>query len=247
MAKEISVQTLNTIEDVMRAGKDRYTDDNFASDSFFVRAFKNYPKNTDPEIVAMKICLVDTTNTTNLGRLLGAKDFKDKSGKIVHRKNFTLSDLVNKIVSMKDFDERVKNGDVTLVTDLIKWGMEHDLNATSFFSKYCLYHNYVAYRHDDYSIFDKVVKDNLGYYLTREEASALIPGVRFIGRKGKTEADIVATAVASQIENMRKTGNYEAYNELIGKILELRGITEKEVPYMRRKLDYLVWYTNRKD
>lgn len=245
MVKEISVKTLNTIEDIMRAGKDRYTDDNFSSDSFFVRAFKNYPKNTDPEIVAMKICLVDTTNTTNLGRLLGAKDYKDKTGKMIHKDNFTLSDLVIKIISMKDFDERVEKGDVSLVTDLIKWGMEHDLNATSFFSKYCLYHNYVAYEHDDYSIFDKVVKDNLGYYLTREEAKELIPGIRFINKKDKTEAAIVATSVASKIEKMRVSGNYDAYHSLIGKVLELRGITEKDVPYMRRKLDYLIWYMNR--
>ena len=247
MAKkyEITPEALNSIEDVMRAGTDRYAIDEIAGDGFFVRAFKNYPKNTDKDIVAMKIALVDTTNSTNLGRLLGTKDFKDKSGKMVHKEVFTLSDLVDKIVSMKDFDDRVSSGDVSLVTELIKWGNARGLNATSFFSKYCLYHNYISYEHDDYSIFDSVVKENLGRYLTEAEAKAVLPGLRLVHRNGKSESDILATAVSSRIEKMRTDCDYEAYHKLIGDILKLKNIDEKTVENPRRKFDYLVWYMNR--
>ena len=247
MAKkyEITPEALNTIEDVMRTGTDRYAIDEIAGDGFFVRAFKNYPKNTDKDIVAMKIALVDTTNSTNLGRLLGTKDFKDKSGKMVHKEVFTLSDLVDKIVSMKDFDDRVSSGDVSLVTELIKWGNARGLNATSFFSKYCLYHNYISYERDDYSIFDSVVKENLGHYLTETEVKALLPGLRLVHKKNKSESDIIASAVANRIEKMRTDCNYEAYHKLIGDILKLKNINEKTVKNPRRKLDYLVWYMNR--
>ena len=242
---EITLEALNTIEDVMRAGTDRYAIDEIAGNGFFVRAFKNHPKNTEPDIVAMKIALVDTTNSTNLGRLLGTKDFKDKSGKMVHKEVFTLSDLVDKIISIKNFDERVKNGDVSLVTELIKWGDQHGLNATSFFSKYCLYHNYISYEHDDYSIFDSVVRDNLGRYLTEAEAKAILPDLKLVRRQGKSESDILATAVASRIEKMRTDCDYTSYHKLIGDILKLKNIDSTKVKNPRRKLDYLVWYMNR--
>ena len=239
---DISEKNLNSIIDVMNAGKERYAVDEMLSDGFFTNAFKKYPLNNEAEIVAMKMSLVDTTNSTNLGRLLGNKEYMSR-GKLVKREVFAFSELINKILSMKDFDERVKNGDPSLVSELTKWGAERGANMMSFFSKYCLYHNYHAYGRDDYSIFDSIVRENLGSYITEEEYE-MIFGMKL--RKSKLEkTQALANAVNNRLLNMKDQCNYEGFLNVMNKILELRGINEKNVPKMRRKLDLLVWYSNR--
>ena len=82
----------------------------------------------------MKICLIDLTNGTNLMRNLG--------------KDGGLYDLVAKITQV-DFDNRVSNGDISLVNELAKWTKEKfGKNLFSFISKYCLYHNAHCYNKD---------------------------------------------------------------------------------------------------
>src|SRR5574344_1263687 len=108
--------------------------------------FKRYPKNDDPIIVAMKIGLIDITNSTNLGR---------------HKSRISVVELTNKIVGIKDFDSRVKEGDPDLVNELAR---NDNINLFSFSSKYCCYHNCNVYKKDSYSIFDNVLKDNLKKY-----------------------------------------------------------------------------------
>lgn len=233
--KRITPELLNNIENVMHSGKDRYAEDEM--EGFFSKAIKAFPKNDSPEIVVMKISLIDSTNSTNLSRLLGNKEYNVK-GKKVTRKVFTLTELVKKIVSISDFDERIKNGDVSLVSELTKWGKDNGLNIMSFFSKYCLYHNYYVYNKDDYSIFDSVVRDNLGSYITKDEFKILFP-------EYKREPKDLARTVANLISKMKDNCDYEAYHKLIGDILKFRNINEKDVPKMRRKLDLLVWYMNR--
>ena len=122
-------------------------------------ALKKFPYNTDRSIVAMKICLIDLTNSTNLSRNLG------KSG--------GLNKLAEKIIEV-NFDERVKNGDINLVEDLAKWTKkELGKNLFSFISKYCLYHNVHCYGKDDFVIYDSVVSENINKYITAEEYKEL--------------------------------------------------------------------------
>ena len=239
---EISEKTLNSIIDVMNAEDKRYAVDEMVSSGFFPNAFKKYPLNNEAEIVAMKMSLVDTTNSTNLGRLLGNKEYTSR-GKRVKREVFAFSELIDKVLSMKNFDERIKNGDLSLVSELTEWGAERGANMMSFFSKYCLYHNYHAYDEDDYSIYDSVVRENLGKYITEEEYEAIF-GVKL--RKSKLEKrQALANAVNNRLLDMKKNCDYEGFVNVMNKILEFRGINEKNVPKMRRKLDLLVWYSNR--
>lgn len=235
---EITPNTLNQIEDIIKSGNDRYSLDENAEDNAFNRAFKNFPLNKNPEIIAMKISLVDMTNSTNLGRILGNKNYL-QNGKHIVREVFTLSDLIRKIISISDFDERVKQGDITLVSELTKWSKDRGANLMSFFSKYCLYHNYCTYGKDDYSIYDSVLQQNLGAYLTFEEFEQLFPDMTSSG-----DIDIART-VANKIAKMKEACDYEAYWHLIDKILTIKNISDEQVEFKRRKLDHFVWYLNR--
>ena len=232
---------LNQIRDVINSGNDRYAVDELNETGFFVQAFRNYPKNDSPEIIAMKISLVDTTNSTNLSRILGYKSYYIR-GKHIERDVFTMEELIAKLLEV-DFDNRVKRGDASLVSELTRWGQDRGANMMSFFSKYCLYHNYYVYDRDDYSIFDSVVQNNLGRYISEQEFKELFPNHKL--RKAdlkKGVEDRLANAVAIEIGKMKRTCDYEAYNNLIGDILRMKNITTKKA---RRKFDLVVWYENR--
>ena len=141
------------------------------------RAFRKFPLNKDPEIIAMKIALIDMTNSTHLG---------------VHRSQVSTSDLVKLIMSIPDFDERVRQGDPELVNILAK--NTGRINLFSFATKYCTYHNVDIYRNDDYSIFDSVVAKSLPQY-----------------------SPIVT---AADITRWRKAYNYQAFSDCITEILD---------------------------
>ena len=116
--------------------------------------FKKYPKNTDKLIVAAKIAIIDTTNSTNLAR---------------YKSKISLCDVVDIITGIKDFDVRLKKGDAALVEEIARMSKEkYGINLFSFATKYCCYHNVHVYGKDDYSIFDNVVKDHLKDYNTNK-------------------------------------------------------------------------------
>lgn len=116
--------------------------------------FKKYPKNTDPLIVAAKVALIDTTNSTNLAR---------------YKSKVSLCEVADIIVGIKDFDKRLAKGDIGLVEEIAKkTKKDYDINLFSFASKYCCYHNVHVYNRDDYSIFDNVVKEHMKDYNTEK-------------------------------------------------------------------------------
>ncbi len=141
------------------------------------RAFCKFPLNNDPEIIAMKIALIDMTNSTHLG---------------VHRSQVSTSDLVQLIMNIPDFDERVRQGDPELVNILAR--NTGKINLFSFATKYCTYHNVDIYRNDNYSIFDSVVAKSLPRYSP--------------------------TATAANIARWRKSYNYQAFADCITEILD---------------------------
>lgn len=106
-----------------------------------------FPKNDDINVIAMKIAVIDVTNSTQLSR------YKNK---------ISLYELANIILNIDNFDERVKNGDPELVNIISK--SNGKINLFSFASKYCTYHNNEIYGKDDYSIFDSVVRKMLPKY-----------------------------------------------------------------------------------
>ena len=142
---------------------------------------KRFPQNTDRELVAMKVSLVDLTNSTNIGR---------------HINKISLSELVELILSIQDFDVRLAQGDPELVNQVAKCNGK--VNFFSFASKYCTYHSVDVYGQDDYSIFDSVVKDVLPYYIPK--------------------------LTKATVEEWRATYNYAAFNDCIGKLLDQNNI-----------------------
>ena len=175
-------------------------------------ALKNNPLNNDKSLVAMKICLIDITNGTNLSRNLG--------------KDGGLFKLSQKIVD-SNFDERVKNGDTSIIPELAKWTKkEFGKNLFSFITKYCLYHNVHCYNKDDYAIFDSVVSKSLHKYISKEDYEILT------GNKLRYDSFF----------KMKDEYNYDLYLKIIDFIIEKNKIS---VDNPHRKFDWFIWYKNR--
>jgi len=118
------------------------------------KAIQEHPLNDDLLGVAMKVAIVDLTNSTQL------TNYKSK---------ISLYDISNIILGISDFDERLAKGDVELISELARKckdfrGKNEGVNLFSFASKYCCYHNVYAYNRDDYSIFDNVLSEHLYEY-----------------------------------------------------------------------------------
>lgn len=142
-------QLIKNAEKVMKDPK--YGSENKIIDE----VLKTYPKNDNKSFVAMKICLIDLTNGTNLFKNLGTEGGLDK--------------LAERITQV-NFDERVKDGDLKLVEDLATWcKCKLGKNLFSFISKYCLYHNIHCYGGDAYVIYDSIVCSVIPKYITAEE------------------------------------------------------------------------------
>jgi len=213
--------------DLAQVVQDMHDDSRYGVDNGFTeKALEKYPGNTDPAVIAMKIAIVDMENSTQLSRLLGEKGTR----------NINLKDIVAKIQSMP-FDERVASGDRSLVSELSLWSSSLGLNLFSFFSKYCTYHNAYVYGKDDYSIFDKVVREHIGDYFSLADCQEFFGAATKL-RKGQT----VAKFVDSKIEAMRQSCDYEQYCRLIDFLLEKHAISR---PNPRRELDWFIWYRNR--
>lgn len=157
---------------------------------------KKYPQNTEKEIVALKIFLINTTNSTNLRS---------------YKKQIHINDLAEIICNIKDFDERVANGEDSVVEELAK--CNDKIKLFSFASKYCCYHNNLVYGNDDYSIFDTILKKHLHLYIPK--------------------------ATPSLLETYRQTIDYKSYNSIITEFLKENGLAQHKD--IKRMFDHFVW------
>lgn len=177
---EITNENLDKIHDLVMQ------DETYGKENKLITDCLNmFPKNDDVTVVAMKISLIDVTNSTNLSR---------------HKSKISLVELAEKIVSIKDIDERIKDGDPTVVNEIAKANGE--INLFSFASKYCCYHNHNFYQKDDFAILDTVLMNTLPQYF------------RDITRQ--------------KINNWRDSIDYQSYNDYISKKLDELVITTKD-------------------
>lgn len=123
------------------------TDNYGKEDDLITEVFRRFPNNTDPLIVAIKIALVDITNSTNISR---------------YKSKISVVELAECIVKIKNVDERIIEGDPEVVNEIAR--SNGKINLFSFASKYCCCHNKNVYEKDDYSIFDTVLKESLPRY-----------------------------------------------------------------------------------
>ena len=124
-------------------GTDNYGPEN----ELITRCLRKFPKNSDPDIVAMKVGLIDITNSTHLSQ---------------HKSKISMVELANIIAAIPYIDERIADGDPEVVNEIARCNGK--INLFSFASKYCCYHNRNLYGRDDYSILDTVLKEYLPRY-----------------------------------------------------------------------------------
>lgn len=124
--------------------------DNYGEENKLItRCLQKFPQNTDPDVVAMKIGLIDITNSTHLSQ---------------HKSRISMVELCNIIVGIPDIDARIRSGDPEVVNEIAR--SNGKINLFSFASKYCCYHNRNLYCRDDYSILDTVLKEYLPRYFS---------------------------------------------------------------------------------
>ncbi|EGO9937477.1 TPA: hypothetical protein QFP15_001822 [Enterococcus faecium] len=189
------------------------TEENIEKQHKFVGASSNYgkegliihdvlnafPLHNDLNTIAMKIAVIDVTNSTHLSQ---------------YKSRLSLYDLAKVILEIPNFDDRLAKGDPQLINIIAR--NIGAVNMFSFASKYCTYHNVEVCGRDDYFIFDGIVKNTLPHYI-----------------QGLT---------TNKIDTWRRSFDYEAFNECVGKLLDENNI---HIPFRRRKLDHFLWYANR--
>ena len=174
---------------------------NYGKEGLIIHDVLNaFPLHNDLNTIAMKIAVIDVTNSTHLSQ---------------YKSRLSLYDLAKVILEIPNFDDRLAEGDPELVNIIAR--NIGAVNMFSFASKYCTYHNVEVYGRDDYSIFDGIVKNTLPHYI-----------------QGLT---------TNKIDTWRRSFDYEAFNECVGKLLDENNI---HIPFRRRKFDHFLWYANRK-
>ena len=123
------------------------TDNYGPENELITRCLIKFPLNTDPDLVAMKVGLIDITNSTHLSQ---------------HKSRISMVELAEVISSITDVDARIAAGDPEVVNEIAR--SNGNINLFSFASKYCCYHNRNLYGRDDYSILDTVLKEYLPRY-----------------------------------------------------------------------------------
>lgn len=170
------------------------------------KIIKMHPLNDNLYWIAIKVSVIDLTNSTQL------TNYKSK---------LSLYDI-SKIILELYVDSKIKNGDISIVSEIAKRCKKFEgngVNVFSFASKYCCYHNVFAYNRDDFSIFDTVLSQNLYKFET-----------------------IKNPLKKTTPEGWRVNMNYEAYNNYIGNLLDENNI---HIDGRRRMFDHYVWDTYR--
>lgn len=137
-------ETLNEISTLVQE-----TDNYGPENKLITRCLNKFPLNVDPDVVAMKIGLIDITNSTHLSQ---------------HKSLISMDELSHIIASIPDIDFRIEHGDPEVVNQIAR--SNGKINLFSFASKYCCYHNHNLYGQDDYSILDTILKEYLPRYFS---------------------------------------------------------------------------------
>jgi len=106
---------------------------NYGKEGLIIHDVLNaFPLHNDLNTIAMKIAVIDVTNSTHLSQ---------------YKSKLSLYDLAKVILEIPNFDERLARGDPELVNIIAR--NIGAVNMVSFASKYCTYHNVDVYERDD--------------------------------------------------------------------------------------------------
>ena len=135
-------------------GNSSYAVDN--SDDFVAKYFRDHKGDVSLSSVITKIILIDTTDSTNLKRLLGGNYYIDLAQRIIS------SNIEEKIAKGEDVNEEFEYiAKAPVSKDKSKSGY---MNLFVFVSKYVTRVNQYSYGRNDYSILDSVVREYLPLY-----------------------------------------------------------------------------------
>lgn len=98
------------------------TDNYGPENELITRCLTKFPLNTDPDLVAMKVGVIDITNSTHLSQ---------------HKSRISMVELAEVISSIPDIDARIAAGDPEVVNEIAR--SNGNINLFSFASKYCCY------------------------------------------------------------------------------------------------------------
>jgi len=108
------------------------------------RCFKQNKHNTNPDVVAMKMALME---------------FVDPSLSPQQRKKIDIAALSYSTMRMPNLDARIAKGDPTVVNDIaMRGGGKH---LIPFATKFCCYQNRIVYGRDDYVMLTPAMKKSL--------------------------------------------------------------------------------------
>lgn len=142
LSHKVSNDSIEEIEKLVQATN------NYGPENVLIeKCLTKFQKNTDPVEVAIKIALIDITNSTHLS---------------LQKSKISVAELAEIITNIDDVDKRIANGDPEVVNEIAR--SNGKVNLFSFASKYCHYHNSIVYGKDDYSIYDTVLKNSLPKY-----------------------------------------------------------------------------------
>ena len=156
---------------------------------------KSAPNNTIKQDVAVKLAVIDSFYAAGVIRY--------------HKSSFF--DLVDIIVGIKDFDKRIKSGDLSLVEEIVS---KNKYNCISIASKYCTLHNRYCFSKDDFAIYDSSMEKLLPVYFAK------------YGYKRKTPS------------YYKNHNDYKGYVACIEGFLDKMGITCKD---RKMKFDLFIW------
>lgn len=179
------------------------------SDNFVIKYFKEHKGDTSLSSVITKVILIDISDSTNLKLHLGKDYYILMAQRII---DSNIEEIIKKGLPIgKKFKQ------------LASWpskknSKKKDLNLFIFVSKYITRVNQYCYNRNDYSILDKVVKDNLPLYNSPEK-EIYIP----------------------DLEAIRINYEYDKYCQIISTILS------KFPNITREMLDHFIWFTFKKE
>ncbi|MBE6824690.1 MAG: hypothetical protein E7513_05025 [Ruminococcaceae bacterium] len=128
---------------------------NDSGDNFVKKYFQEHCGDTTTASIITKIILIDTVDSTNLKQQLGKDYYKIIAKRIIE---YNLEDIIKTGGKFGETFKKVASFNPK------KGYKKEDMNLFVFFSKYITRVNQYCYGRDDYSILDKVVKDNLKHF-----------------------------------------------------------------------------------
>jgi hypothetical protein len=196
-----------TNDDLLNASKQVDSDAVYGgNEKLLANMFEMFPNNDNVVITTMKIGLIDTLYSTHLNS---------------SQQKTTLIELAEVITSNEiNFDERVKNGDVNVVHDILE---QIGHNPFSFLSKYVTLHDYHVYNHDNFAIYDGIVSEHIYEYVNQDK----YPKIKS------------AHSAQNIIKNKE---DYVEWVKLLDDILDENSIS---VENRKRRFDWYVWGSNK--